>query len=141
MAITNHERVGKMMDLLSAGLKPFVERELKNTNPPNWFAETKRSLADAQLQLMGTPEAPHWDASAILVTMWNQWNEVFRKTLGQAERTLVSELRETRNRWSSAVRRRFAGLSDADSGILAGRRFSQGHARVPRSPKSLPLKN
>ena len=25
--------------------------------------------------------------------MWNQWNLVFRKTLGQAERTLVSELR------------------------------------------------
>jgi hypothetical protein len=24
--------------------------------------------------------------------MWNQWNEVFRKTLGPAERSLVSEL-------------------------------------------------
>lgn len=100
MAITNHERVGKMLDLLSAGLKPFVERELKNINPPNWFAETKRSLADEQLPLLGTPEAPQWDASAILITMWNQWNDVFRKTLGHAERTLVSELRETRNRWA-----------------------------------------
>ncbi len=100
MAITNHERVGKMLELLSSGLKPFVERELKNTNPPNWFADTKRTLADSQLQLLGTPEAPQWDASAILVTMWNQWNDVFRKTLGQAERTLVSELRETRNRWA-----------------------------------------
>src|SRR3972149_5720206 len=32
--------------------------------------------------------------------MWNQWNVVFRKTLGQAERTLVSELRDARNRWA-----------------------------------------
>ena len=32
--------------------------------------------------------------------MWNQWNVVFRKTLGQAERTLVSELRDVRNRWA-----------------------------------------
>ena len=32
--------------------------------------------------------------------MWNQWNVVFRKTLGQAERTLVSELRDIRNRWA-----------------------------------------
>ena len=30
MAITNHERVGKAMDLLKAGLAPFVEREFKN---------------------------------------------------------------------------------------------------------------
>ena len=32
--------------------------------------------------------------------MWNQWNLVFKKTLGQAERTLVSELRDFRNRWA-----------------------------------------
>jgi len=100
MAITNHERVGKVLELLTNGLQPFVERELKNTSVTDWFGETKRSLADAQLQLMGTPEKPQWDAAAILVTMWNQWNDVFRKTLGHAERTLVSELREVRNRWA-----------------------------------------
>lgn len=100
MAITNHERVGKALELLTCGLQPFVERELRNTNAPNWFAETKRTLAESQLQLLGTPEKPQWDAAAILVTMWNQWNDVFRKTLGHAERTLVSELREVRNRWA-----------------------------------------
>jgi predicted AAA+ superfamily ATPase len=100
MAITNHERVGKMLELLTTGLQPFVERELKTTAVPNWFAETKKTLADAQLQLFGTPEKPQWDAAAILVTMWDQWNTVFRMTLGHAERTLVSELREVRNRWA-----------------------------------------
>ena len=29
MPITNHERVGKMLAFLTAGLQPFVERELK----------------------------------------------------------------------------------------------------------------
>lgn len=100
MAITNHERVGKALDLLTVGLKPFVERELKANDSPEWFAETKRSLEDNQLQLRGTAEKPLWDAAAILVTMWNEWNNVFRKTLGHAERTLVSELREFRNRWA-----------------------------------------
>lgn len=100
MAITNHERVGKALDLLTAGLKPFVERELKANDSPEWFAETKRTLEDSQLQLRGTAEKPLWDAAAILVTMWNGWNNVFRKTLGHAERTLVSELREFRNRWA-----------------------------------------
>ena len=32
--------------------------------------------------------------------MWNQWQIVFRKTLGQAERSLVSELRDVRNKWA-----------------------------------------
>ena len=31
MAITNHERVGKALDLLKDGLAPFVEREFKST--------------------------------------------------------------------------------------------------------------
>ena len=29
MAITNHERVGKALELLREGLAPFVERELE----------------------------------------------------------------------------------------------------------------
>ena len=29
MAITNHERVGKALDLLKDGLRPFLEREMK----------------------------------------------------------------------------------------------------------------
>jgi hypothetical protein len=29
MAITNHERVGKALEQLKAGLGPFVEREIK----------------------------------------------------------------------------------------------------------------
>jgi predicted AAA+ superfamily ATPase len=32
--------------------------------------------------------------------MWDQWNDVFKKTLGQAERSLVSELRDARNKWA-----------------------------------------
>ncbi len=30
MAITNHERVGKGLELLKAGLVPFVEREFRS---------------------------------------------------------------------------------------------------------------
>ena len=36
MAITNRERVGKGLDLLSAGLRPFVERELKSHLGDKW---------------------------------------------------------------------------------------------------------
>jgi Swt1-like HEPN len=36
MAVTNLERVGKGLDLLAAGLRPFVERELKSHLGDNW---------------------------------------------------------------------------------------------------------
>ncbi len=84
MAITNHERAGKALELLAAGLTPFVERELKSTYQQGWLEETRRNLAATQMQFLGTAHSPQWDAQALLLTIWNQWNDVFRKTLGPA---------------------------------------------------------
>src|SRR5438093_13607612 len=64
------------------------------------FEEALDSVSDSQGNLFGTEKQPQWDVAAILSVMWNQWNVVFRKTLGQSERTLVSELRDVRNRWA-----------------------------------------
>ena len=38
MGVTNRERVGKGLDLLAKGLRPFVERELKSRVGENWQA-------------------------------------------------------------------------------------------------------
>ena len=38
--------------------------------------------------------------AALLKLMWESWNDVFRKTLGPAERSLLSELRDHRNKWA-----------------------------------------
>jgi predicted AAA+ superfamily ATPase len=100
MAITNHERVGKALELLRDGLEPFVEREMKAQHAQLWFQEAKAAVSEAQAQLVGTETKPRWDVANLLSIMWNQWQVVFRKTLGQAERTLVSELRDIRNRWA-----------------------------------------
>ncbi len=100
MAITNHERVGKVLDLLKDGLLPFVEREMKAQHAQLWFEQAKASVSDSQSNLFGNETEPHWDVAALLVVMWNQWQLVFRKTLGHAERSLVSELREVRNKWA-----------------------------------------
>jgi predicted AAA+ superfamily ATPase len=100
MAATNHERVGKALDLLKDGLRPFVEREMKAAHAQLWFEQAKAAVSETQANLFGTEQEPRWDVAATLAVMWNQWNEVFRRTLGQAERTLVSELRDVRNRWA-----------------------------------------
>jgi predicted AAA+ superfamily ATPase len=98
MAITNHERVGKAMDLLKQGLGPFVDREFKSTFQAEARAEATRYLGeDRMLAKKGIEE---WDAAGLLKLMWEAWNEVFRRTLGPAERSLVSELRDLRNKWA-----------------------------------------
>ncbi len=98
MAITNHERVGKAMDLIKAGLAPFVHREITATFKGDAVAEAAKFLGEDRIN--GKKAINDWDVSALMKVMWDTWNEVFRKTLGQSERTLVSELRTARNDWA-----------------------------------------
>ena len=122
MALSNHDRVGKVLALLKEGLRPFVEREMQAHYGQRWFEAARTSVSDSQAHLFGTPEEPRWDAAATLAVMWNQWNEVFRKPLGQAERSLVSELRDVRNRW--AHQEPFSGDDSYRALDSAGRRLT-----------------
>ena len=98
MAITNHERVGKALELLKSGLGPFVERELKNAFQAK--AEAQAAVFMGEDRLLGKKPIADWDSAALLKLMWESWNEVFRKTLGPSERSLVMELRDGRNKWA-----------------------------------------
>lgn len=99
MAISNHERVGKALDLLKIGLGPFVEREIKGA------IESRRldghKMRDyAEDPALANKPIPEWDVAGLLKVMWGTWNDVFRKILGPAERSLVGELRGHRNKWA-----------------------------------------
>jgi predicted AAA+ superfamily ATPase len=98
MAINNHERVGNAMELLKQGLGPFIEREFKNLYRDKAASEALRFLSDDR-NLVGRGVA-EWDVAPLLKLMWEAWNDVFRRTLGPAERSLVSELRDLRNKWA-----------------------------------------
>ena len=87
--MTNHERVGKALDLLKAGLGPFVEREVQR-------AVRARRVGVA----VGERPVAEWDVAALLRLMWETWNEAFRAILGPAERGFVGELRGHRNAWA-----------------------------------------
>lgn len=92
MAITNHERVGKALDLLKDGLEPFVEREMKSQHKQQWLIAAKASVAETQTHLFNGGE-PQWDAASLLAVMWNQWEQVFKKTLGRADRLMPDSKR------------------------------------------------
>jgi predicted AAA+ superfamily ATPase len=98
MAITNHDRIGKALDLLKAGVAPFVEREFKNTYQAKGQVEAALLLGEDRVN--AKKPISQWDSAALLKVMWDSWNEVFRRTLGPAERSLVGELRGHRNQWA-----------------------------------------
>ena len=103
VAVSHRERVGRAMDSLRQGLGPFIEREVRErVNRGVVQMRTIRRHA-------GDPKAAErplaeWDAAALLKVMWEAWNEVFRFTLGRAERSLVQELRDWRNKWAHQER-------------------------------------
>lgn len=103
MAITNHERVGKALELLRDGLAPFVERELTAQYGKYWITQATAAWTN-DVTWTGDSDQPRLDCAVLLRLMWEQWNEVFRNTLGHAERSLVSELRDVRNKWAHQER-------------------------------------
>ncbi len=98
MAITNQERVGKAMDLLRDGLRPFAERELKAKHGDRWPSEVRAALSGRPLgQNKGDLLQ---DVAVLLAVMDKAWGAVFSAILGRADRNLVLELIDVRNRWA-----------------------------------------
>jgi len=90
MAITNRDRVGKALELLRDGLAPYVERESADTDVTRYLDDptvARKAIGD-------------WDVAALLRLMWEAWNNIFQRTLGRAERSMVQELRDWRNKWA-----------------------------------------
>ena len=94
---SEHQRIGGALDALTRGLFPFFERELQAVYGVKWEEVARTSFRG---QSSNAAQNNFWDAHAILTVMWEQWNAVFRYKLGMSERSLVSELREFRNRWA-----------------------------------------
>ncbi len=98
MAITNYDRVSKGLDLLKKGLFPFVEREMKAVHKKKWEEIAFGYFTSDRI--MNAERKEEWDVQKLLSIVWDNWNEVFKRTLGYSERSIVSELRETRNKWA-----------------------------------------
>ncbi|MBI4814660.1 MAG: hypothetical protein HY791_00295 [Deltaproteobacteria bacterium] len=97
--MSNHDRVSKGIALLKAGLAPFVERELVSVYKDKALSEAK-TLLPPDDRINGNRAIAQWDASVLLKVTCDGWNEVFSRTLGRSERSLVQELRDWRNKWA-----------------------------------------
>jgi predicted AAA+ superfamily ATPase len=99
MAITNHERVGKALEIFRNGIAPYVEREVKSAVQSGALSPqvVKGFLDDPML---ADKPIGQYDVSALMKLMWDSWNDVFKRTLSFAQRSLVSEVRTFRNDWA-----------------------------------------
>jgi predicted AAA+ superfamily ATPase len=97
MALSNHERVQKVMDVLRDGLRPFLEREMKSALGPEWLDTLVDPRGNGRVRVAA--EAPT-DVQMILKTIAEHWTDVFGRVLGRSDRSLVFELQDTRNRWA-----------------------------------------
>lgn len=95
MALNNRERVGRAFEQLAVGLGSYIDRRMRLVAGEGWiepFAARARppitgpvSLGDPSFQLRVLTEA---------------WDGAFRSELTKADRNLVFELRDVRNRWA-----------------------------------------
>jgi hypothetical protein len=87
--------------MLTKGITPFFEQQMRAAFRDDWVDVARASFRqDRAATVLTQLPLEEWDAQAILTVMWDQWNAVFRQRLGLFERSLVSELREFRNRWA-----------------------------------------
>ena len=95
MAISNKDRIQRMLEQLRDGLAPFVERELKSKLGDHWvdkLDESRRFPLKRQRD-----DTVAWDSQALLKTIVDNWQSIFRLKLGHNERSWVSELMSVRN--------------------------------------------
>ena len=97
MATSNKERVGQGLELLQAGLEPFVDAAMSAAAPggQDWVAV----LEARDNAKHGTAHKySRSDPRFLLKVLTEEWR-VFSKSLSRAEQSFASELRDTGNRW------------------------------------------
>lgn len=91
MALSNRERLSRVFELLAPALGSYIDRVMRARSESGqaWFAKwQERERNPVSLQ----------DPAFQLKVMSESWDQVFRHELARADRNLVFELRDVRNR-------------------------------------------
>ncbi len=91
MALSNKERVGRALELLTKALRAYVEQELRAVYGDRW----KYHLKDAD-----TPG--NLDIIRLCGTLLDTWDDVFYARLPREARAQINTVRNGRNEWAHA---------------------------------------
>lgn len=98
MALSNRDRIGRGLELLGAGLEPFVDMMMSLATPGSTDWVKVLEARDAAKQ--GTNKVyDKTDVRFLLLVITNEWR-VFKDRLSRVEQNFASELREVGNKWA-----------------------------------------
>ena len=97
MAKSTRQQVFEGMELLPEALIPFVEKWLESSLQGHWQVQVVEKLPGLRPDSNGKIV---WDQAALLNAMDRFWMDAFKAVLGRAERSIVNELVEVRNKLS-----------------------------------------
>lgn len=97
MAKSARQQVFEGMELLPEALIPFVQKRLEAGLGTNWPAQVVERYSNLKPNKKGEV---NWDQAALFNVMDRFWSEAFRSVLGKAERSLINELGDVRNKLS-----------------------------------------
>lgn len=97
MAKSARQQVFEGMELLPEALTPFVEKRLEAGIGKHWPAQVVERYNNLRPNKNGEVS---WDQAALFNVMDRFWSEAFRSVLGKAERSLINELGDVRNKLS-----------------------------------------
>jgi len=97
VAKSTRQYVFEGMELLPAALIPFVEKRLETSLKGHWQVQALEKLSSLRPNNAGEV---NWDQAALFNAMDRFWSEAFKAVLGRAERSLVNELGDVRNKLS-----------------------------------------
>lgn len=97
MALSNRDRVGRAFELLAEGLRPYVDRRM--TVAPGAGSDWLEAFVSSARSPISGPVSLS-DPALLLRVMADAWDAAFRAELSRADRNIVFELRDVRNRWA-----------------------------------------
>ena len=97
MAKSTRQYVFEGMELLPEALTPFVEKRLESSLTGHWQVKALEKLPGLKPNSDGQIT---WDQAALLNAMDRFWMDAFKAVLGRAERSIVNELVDVRNKLS-----------------------------------------
>jgi predicted AAA+ superfamily ATPase len=106
--LSNHERVGKSLNLLATALYPYIQQEMKVAYEYRWLDVTSNLVNEIlshpanrdSKQERNIEDLLQEDVSLQLKFIHRHWDELFKKLLSRNDRSIVNELIQTRNQWA-----------------------------------------
>ena len=119
MAKPTRQYVFEGMELLPGALIPFVEKRLESSLAGPWQKQVVERLPGLRLDRQ---DVIVWDQATLLNTMDRFWMQTFKAVLGRAERAIVNELVDVRNKLSHNDR---FSYDDAERALDSMRRLME----------------